>query len=134
MAARRSEAQLRELARFVQGLYALGGYATWKEFADQAGVHPVQLSDYQTATSEPSGWSLYSLIRAAAERAQSNPVDAAVSLDARRAGRERAELGESVAELLAGQKEILRRVKAVQQRERDAEREAAPKRRRPGQP
>src|SRR5262245_51338655 len=68
MARARSGERNAETAAFVQELYKAGGFATWKEFADEAGISGPQLSDFQRGVAEPVGGNLLSLIRAAAAR------------------------------------------------------------------
>lgn len=123
MAASRSEEQLAELAAFVRRLYELGGFGTWKEMADAAGVHTVQISNYQRGVEEPSGWSLLSLIRATAARSGSDAESLSLRVAresfadrlALAAGRlER--LGGAVDELLANQEEGLAKLTLLVER------------------
>lgn len=73
MAAPRSQAQLATVGAFIEALFEAGGFATWKEFSEEAGVHPVQVSKYKNAESEASGVNLYRLIIAASQRAEETP-------------------------------------------------------------
>lgn len=68
MAAKRSKRQLQEIADLLRHVYAEGGYGTWAEFAADADVHPTQVSGFQNADAEPSGYSLFKLLRAASKR------------------------------------------------------------------
>lgn len=72
MARARSAEENADTAAFVNGLKKAGGFVTWKEFADAAGVHPTQLSDFQRGAAEPAGGNLLALIQAAAGRAGSD--------------------------------------------------------------
>ncbi len=65
MAAARSEDQRRDIAAFVQWLYETSSCASWAEFAERAGVHPVQVSEWQLGKVVPDGHNLIRLIRAA---------------------------------------------------------------------
>lgn len=65
MAAKRSARQLAEVAATIHALYEKSGAATWAEFAQRAGVHPVQLSNWQLGKAEVSGYNLVRLIKAA---------------------------------------------------------------------
>jgi transcriptional regulator with XRE-family HTH domain len=61
---RRAE-QRKEVAQFIRDLYRRSGCATWEEFAVRAGVHAVQISDWQRGEHVPDGYNLLKLIRAA---------------------------------------------------------------------
>lgn len=132
MAASRSDHQLAEIGLFVKALYEIGGYATWKEFADEAKISTGQVSEFQTGTAEPSGYNLLRLIQVAALRADAAAATVAVQASGRtplediRAGV--ASILESQAELLAAleegrsreapvQKRTVRRRKAAQKKE-----------------
>lgn len=68
MARARSSEENSETAAFVQALYAAGGFATWKEFADAARVQATSLSNWQRGEKELAGGNLLALIQAAAAR------------------------------------------------------------------
>ena len=107
MAPRRSPQELALIAGFVRGLYELGAYATWKEFAEDARLSVPQLSEFQNGVAEPSGVNLVKLIRAAAQRSGVElPVAAAGRFPADRLE----ELQSDVSDLLLGQGEILDRI------------------------
>jgi hypothetical protein len=72
-----SKPQLREIGAFVHALYRLGGYATQKEFADDAGYHQVNLSQVMGGKAGIDGLNLLHLIKAAAARAGISAHDAA---------------------------------------------------------
>lgn len=65
MAAKRSPQQLREIADVVHALYEKSGAVSWAEFARRAEVSSVQMSNWQLGKTEPSGYNLVRLIRAA---------------------------------------------------------------------
>lgn len=75
-----SDPQRQEVATFIRALYRLGGYATQKEFADDAGYHPVSMSDAMNGKAGVDGLNLIRMIKAAASRAGADPVDAAISV------------------------------------------------------
>jgi transcriptional regulator with XRE-family HTH domain len=57
--------QRQEIALFIQELYRRSGCRTWDQFAVRAGVHAVQISDWQRGEHVPDGYNLLKLIRAA---------------------------------------------------------------------
>lgn len=78
MAKRLSDPQRQEVAAFLLALYKLGGYGTQKEMADDAGYHPVNLSDVMNGKSGIEGHNLIKIIHASARRAGLAPEEAAV--------------------------------------------------------
>lgn len=76
MPSARSPQQLEPIAAFVRELYELGGYATWKEFATDAGISAPQVSNFKNATAEPSGLNLFMLIQASTRRVEESAVQA----------------------------------------------------------
>lgn len=126
MAASRSPSQLAEIGAFIQRLYELGGYGTWKEFADDAKLSAPQLSDFQRGTVEPSGYNLFRLIQAAAARAGTDDATLALRLGATPASLLEG-IREGVSSLLLGQAEILQSIDEAQRRERTRRRPAAQK-------
>lgn len=134
MAASRSSDELTEIAGFLNGLYALGGFATWKEFADEAGVHPTQVSSYVTANAEASGLSLLRLIQAAADRADGDAAGLSIRLAKETTNNllvrlevHLAEVETGVADLLQGQTRILHRIEESRGGERKARQPATQK-------
>lgn len=81
MAAKRSPAQLRELSAFIETLYKTAGYGTWAEFADDARVHRVSISNWKNGTTGIDGYNLFRLIRAAAAaQVETTPEDLAAAV------------------------------------------------------
>ncbi len=80
MAEKRSEQERSELGAFIRELYVIGGYARWAEFADDARVHPVSLSNWQNGEKTPDGVNVLKLIRAAAARTNREARELATSL------------------------------------------------------
>lgn len=102
MAAKRSPSQLAPIAQFLEELYELGDYATWKEFAEDAGISAPQVSDFKNGQVEPAGLNLLKLIRAAAARSRTSAAQIAtrsVPLEAPL----REEIGGAVEKILQGQ-------------------------------
>lgn len=57
------------VAAYVRSLYELGGFASWGEFAREAGFLPSTISDWQRGENAPSGPNLVRLIQVATDRA-----------------------------------------------------------------
>lgn len=114
MAASRSERQLAEIGVFVEALYEIGGYGTWKEFADEAKISTGQISEFKNGVAEPSGYNLLRLIQVSAERAK----DGQVTVAGRALGSDRlAKIEDALASLSNGMDVLLAR----------AERQVAPR-------
>jgi len=65
VAPKRTPEQAAEVGSFVNRLYEISGAPSWSEFARRAGVWSTNLSTWQTGTSVPEGWNLYSLVKEA---------------------------------------------------------------------
>jgi transcriptional regulator with XRE-family HTH domain len=52
------------MAQFIRDLYQRSGCSTWDQFAARAGVHAVQISDWQRGEHIPDGYNLLKLIHA----------------------------------------------------------------------
>lgn len=78
MARRLSEPQAAALSAFVQALYGIGGFASWADFAREAGYHPTSMSDLKNGKSGIDGPNLLALIEAAARRSGQETADVAV--------------------------------------------------------
>lgn len=115
MAAKRSPRELAPLAAFIGQLYELGEYATWKEFAVDAGIQPPQLSEFKNGQVEPAGLNLFRLIEAAARRSGEAPV----AVSARTARTEvdslRAAIVDALDSLKEGQDELMAAVASARQ-------------------
>lgn len=129
-----------DTAEFVRYLYTAGGFVSWRQFADEAGVHPTQVSMFQTGAAEPKGRNLLALIRAVAAREGGDEASVALryaraafaDLLARTAARQES-LGEALDTVLANQEKAGEKLDALHRRldELDARRpdgQAAPKR------
>ena len=68
MAAPRSEIDLAPMAQFIERLYELGGYTTWRQFAEEAKLSVPQISHFKNGKVEPHGINLLKLIQAVALR------------------------------------------------------------------
>ncbi len=64
MAKKWTPAEKQELADLVLLLFELSSFRTWEEFASAAGVHPVSISNWQSARSAPEGYNVLRLLRA----------------------------------------------------------------------
>ncbi len=85
MADLRRPEQRREVAQFIRELFRRSGCATWEQFAVRAGVHAVQISDWQRGEHVPDGYNLLKLIGAAnvlavEEQAPSHPLIDSIEL------------------------------------------------------
>lgn len=113
----RSEAK--EVAAFVQRLYAESGFSSWGEFARSAGVAAATMSDWKRGENAVSGYNLLKLIRTANWTEAQAPDLLHRRLEALEAGV--LQVGEALEELAANQEREMQLLEVLVSSRRNAD-------------
>lgn len=91
--------QRRELAAFVNDLFASSGFASLADWARESGYHPPNLYNLHNAVKGVDGYNLFKLIRAAAQKRGVRPDELALERAKATSDDSLASLGPHLAEL-----------------------------------